>query len=623
MNKHEQEPEHGHCCDGCCDSCHEEENESKHLLPRLMLAFALLLTGWLVDRYFDWYIALPVYLIAYVIAGYDTVINAVKGVAKGRVFGECFLMTVATVGAFCIGDFAEGVAVMIFYGLGEYIQDLAVDKSSAAINTLIRMRPDHATIYENGKKTVVPPSEVKVGQVIAVAPGERVPLDGILLSSTASADTTAVTGESAPRDFVEGDEIISGIINMKSEILVKVTHSLSDSSTERIFRMVTEAREKKSRSERFITRFAKVYTPAVVGAAAVVALVPPIFLGNFSEWIHRGLIFLVASCPCAVVLSVPLTYFAGMGLASRNGILFKGGAYLERLAAVNTAAFDKTGTLTKGELEIVKISPAEGVSEEELLHMAAHAESKSAHPIAAAIAARGSCDSCQITDFEELTGGISAKVNDVQLVAGNTALTGVENDSPYTAVHVLREGKLLGSIYLADTPRDDAKAAVRDLKRLNIAPVMITGDGAAAAGETAAALDITKLYSQVLPGEKLDIVKKLNGTVAFVGDGINDAPALSGADIGIAMGGLGREAAMEAADVVIMDDSPSKVPLAVRIAKKVNHTAAFNITFALSFKALVLVLGAAGIANMWLAVFADVGVALIAVAVAVLRCRKV
>lgn len=623
MSEHEHEHEHGSCCCGC-DHCHaEEDNESRFLLPRLLIALVLLLTAWLMGRYLNRYLALPVYIAAYLTAGFDTVISAVKGLAKGGVFGECFLMTVATVGAFCIGDFAEGVAVMIFYGFGEYIQDLAVDKSSAGINALIRMRPDHAAIYENGIKTVVSPSEVKVGQVIAVAPGERVPLDGVLLSPAATADTTAVTGESVPRDFAEGDEIISGIINMKSEILVKVTHSLSDSSTERIFRMVTDAREKKSRSERFITRFAKIYTPVVVGAAVLLAFVPPIFLGSFSQWIHRGLIFLVASCPCAVVLSVPLTYFAGMGLASKNGILFKGGAYLERLAKIDTAAFDKTGTLTKGELEIVKISPADGVSENELLHMAAHAESKSEHPIAAAIAAKGRCDSCQVTDFAELTGGISAKVNNVRLVAGNTALTGVENDGPYTAVHVMREGEYLGSIYLADTPREDASEAVKALRRLNVTPVMITGDGAAAAGETAAALGITKLYSQVLPGEKLDIVKKLNGTVAFVGDGINDAPALSGADIGIAMGGMGREAAMEAADVVIMDDAPSKVPLAVKIARKVNHTAAFNISFALGFKALVLILGALGIANMWLAVFADVGVALIAVAAAVLRCRKV
>ncbi len=615
---------HEHCGCGGCGHCHEEdEAEGRFLLPRLLTALALLIAGWVMGRYLRWYFTLPVYLLAYAVAGYDTVISAVKGIAHGHGFDECFLMTVATVGAFCIGDFTEGVAVMIFYGLGEYIQDKAVDKSSAGINALIRMRPDHAAIYENGVKTVVEPGQVKVGQIIAVAPGERVPLDGVLLSPSAVADTQAVTGESVPRDFSEGDDIVSGMINMKSEILIKVTHTLSDSSTERIFRMVTEAREKKSRSERFITKFAKIYTPCVVGAAAVLAFVPPVFVGHLGEWVHRGLIFLVASCPCAVVLSVPLTYFAGMGLASRCGILFKGGAYLERLAKIDTAAFDKTGTLTKGKPEIVETRPAEGVTEEELLHLAAHAESKSEHPIAAAIAAKGRCDSCAVTDFAELTGGISAKINGVELVAGSAKLTGVSDDSPYTAVHVQSGGRYMGSIYLADTPREDAAAAVSALKRLGVTPVMITGDNPAAAEAAAQKLGIGEVHAKVLPGEKLDIIRGLKGTVAFAGDGVNDAPALSGADIGIAMGGLGREAAMEAADVVIMDDVPSKVPLAVKIARKVNRTAAFNIAFALSVKALVLVLGAAGIANMWLAVFADVGVALIAVAVAVMRSRRV
>ena len=529
-------------------------------------------------------------------------------------------MTIATIGAFCIGDFAEGVAVMIFYGLGEYIQDKAVDKSSDSINALIRLRPDHAAIYEDGKKTVVKPSQVKVGQTIAVAPGERIPLDGVLLSPSATADTCALTGESVPRDFAEGDEVLSGMINMKSEILIRVTRTLEDSSTERIFRMVTEAREKKSHSERFITRFARAYTPIVVVAAALLAFVPPIFAGNLAEWVHRGLIFLVASCPCAVVLSVPLTYFAGMGLASRNGILFKGGVYLEQLAGLNTAAFDKTGTLTKGQLEIVEVSPADGISETQLLNIAAAAESQSEHPIGKAIAAKGS--ESVVTDFKELTGGISATVDGAEILAGNSALTGITSHSPYTAVHVLRNDKYIGSIFLADTPREDAKSAIRELRKLGVSTVMITGDNRAAAEAAAVELGISKVHSQVLPEEKLNIIRSLEGTVAFAGDGVHDAPALSGADIGIAMGGLGREAAMEAADVVIMDDSPSKVPLAVRIARKVNHTAAFNIAFALTVKALVLLLGAFGMAGMWLAVFADVGAALIAVAVAVLNLRS-
>ncbi|MGN1097439.1 MAG: HAD-IC family P-type ATPase, partial [Clostridia bacterium] len=359
-NKHEHERAHSQC--GCdCGGCGHEEEESRFLLPRLLIAAAVLLAA-----IFSGFV--PLYFAAYIIAGYDVVISAVKGIFNGGVFNENFLMTIATIGAFCIGEYPEGVAVMIFYGLGEYIQDKAVDKSSDSINELIRLRPDHASIYSDGKKTVVSPSDVKVGDVITVAPGERIPLDGVLLSPSAVGDTCAITGESVPREFNQGAQMLSGIINMKSEILIEVTHTLENSSTERIFRMVTEAREKKSRSERFISRFAKVYTPVVVIAALILAFIPPIFVGNLSEWVHRGLIFLVASCPCAVVLSIPLTYFAGMGLASRNGILFKGGVYLEQLAKLNTAAFDKTGTLTKGELEVTAISPADGISEEELLH---------------------------------------------------------------------------------------------------------------------------------------------------------------------------------------------------------------------------------------------------------------
>lgn len=608
-------------CDCCCRS-HEsgcqgcgEKEKNTYLLPRLIIALALLAAALLTDF-------TPLYFIAYAAAGIDVVVAAVKGIFKGGIFNENFLMTLATVGAFCIGEYPEGVAVMIFYGLGEYIQDLAVDKSSGSINALIRMRPDRARLYSGGEKTVVSPSEVKVGNIIAVEPGERVPLDGVLLSEAAVGDTCAITGESVPRDFKKGDEILSGIINMKSEILIEVTHTLEDSSTERIFRMVTEARENKSRSERFISRFAKAYTPVVVFAALILAFVPPIFLGNLSEWVHRGLIFLVASCPCAVVLSVPLTYFAGMGLASRNGILFKGGAYMEQLASLKTAAFDKTGTLTRGKLKIAEISPAEGVEKAELLRLAAAAESASEHPVGRAIAE--GCGNCsEASGFEELTGGVRAVVEGSEITAGGSALTGIEASNPNTAVHVLKDGKYIGSIYLADTPRPDSAAAVSELNKMGVETVMITGDNNNAAAAAARELGIENFYADVLPREKLSIIKNLNGITAFVGDGVNDSPALSGADIGIAMGGMGREAAMEAADVVIMDDAPSKVPLAVKIAKKVFRTAVFNIAFALVFKAAVLILGAFGLANMWLAVFADVGVALIAVAAAVLRSRKI
>ncbi len=608
------------CCQGCeSGRCHEHEHEDglmERLLPlRLCVAGAVLIVAVLSEY-------IPLYFIAYVIAGIDVVISAVKGLFKGRVFNEMFLMTLATVGAFAIKSYSEAVAVMIFYGLGEYIQDKAVDKSSDSINALIRLRPDHAWILKDGQKTSASPSEVKIGDVIAVLPGERIPLDGELLSDKAVIDTSAITGESVPRDYRAGNEILSGTINLKSEITLKVTHALEDSSTERIFRAVTEARENKSRSEEFISRFAAVYTPAVVICALILAFVPPIFLGNLSGWVHRGLIFLVASCPCALVLSVPLTYFAGIGLASRNGILFKGSVYLEQLAKLNTAAFDKTGTLTKGELEVTSIVPAEGVSEKELINAAAGAEKNSEHPIGAAIAALGGAEA-EVKDFCELTGGVSAVVDGKKITAGNTALTGIESSLPGTAVHILADGKALGSIYLSDALRADAPAAVDALKKMNVECVMITGDSDSAARSTAEILGVDKVYSQVLPTQKLDIVKSLEGVTAFVGDGINDSPALSGADIGIAMGGMGREAAMEAADAVIMDDSPSKVALAVRIAKKVYNTAVFNIAFALLIKFAVLVSGALGIANMWLAVFADVGVALIAVAIAVVRCRKI
>lgn len=610
-HQHEHEHHHEHCSCGCGHDC--GDNDSKFLLPRLLAALALLAASILTDF-------IPLYFAAYIIAGYDVIFAAVKGLIHGKIFNESFLMSIATIGAFIIGDYAEGVAVMVFYGLGEFIQDKAVDKSSDSINELIRLRPDHACIVKDGRKFQVPPSEVKIGDIIAVAPGERVPLDGVLISDSATADTSALTGESLPRDYKKGEELLSGIINTKSEITLSVTQTLENSSTERIFKMVTEARENKSKSERFISRFAAIYTPAVVIAALLLAFVPPIFVGNLTSWVHRGLIFLVASCPCALVLSVPLTYFAGMGLASKNGILFKGSVYMEQLAGLDTAAFDKTGTLTKGRLEIFDIS-ANGVSKDELIKIAACAERYSEHPIGKAIA-KMYTEEADISEFTELTGGVSAVVNGDKITAGNTALTGIESQSPNTAVHVLKNGEHIGSLYLADTIRPDSKAAIAKLETLGIGTAMITGDSSAAAMAAAKAIGIDEVYSEVLPTEKLNIVKGLKGITAFVGDGINDSPALSGANIGIAMGGMGREAAMEAADVVIMDDSPAKVPLAVLIARKVLNTAVFNITFALLIKAAVLILGAMGIANMWLAVFADVGVAVIAVAVAVLRCRK-
>ncbi len=599
--------EHEH---GCCG----EEGEEKEtlLLPRLIIALILLGAALYTKR-------LPLYIAAYAVSGADVVIAAVKGLFKGKVFNESFLMTLATVGAFIIGDYAEGVAVMIFYGFGEYIQDKAVDKSNDSINELISLRPDRARLVEDDGEKIVAPAEVKVGDIISVLPGERVPLDGVLISGSATADTSAITGESLPRDYSEGEEICSGVIALRSAIQLRVTKKLEDSSTERIFRMVTEARENKSSGERFITRFAVVYTPVIVFAALILAFVPPIFVGHLASWIHRGLIFLVASCPCALVLSVPLTYFAGIGLASRSGVLFKGSVFMERLAGVDTVAFDKTGTLTRGELSLVDF---DGEDREELFRLAACAERGSEHPIGRAISPLYSGEA-EITDFEELVGGVSATVDGVKVVAGNTALTGIRSNSPNTAVHVLKDGKYIGSLYLADTLRPESPDAASELAKMGIKTALITGDSTPAAEAAAKELGITEVHSSVLPDEKLNIIKGLAGKTAFVGDGINDSPALSGADVGIAMGGMGREAAMEAADVVIMDDSPAKVPLAVKIARKTLNTAVIVVAFALLVKLAVLVLGACGLANMWLAVFADVGVALIAVVIAVLMCRKV
>ncbi len=600
------ENEHEHGC-GCC---HEEEKEA-WLLPRLIVALVLLGAAIYTDK-------LALYAAAYIISGADVVIAAVKGLMKGKAFNESFLMTLATVGAFIIGDYAEGAAVMIFYGFGEFVQDKAVDKSNNSINDLIRLRPDRARIIEGEAEKIVAPSEVKVGDIISVLPGERVPLDGVLISDTAIADTSAITGESLPRDYKAGEELCSGVIALRSAIRLRVTKKLEDSSTERIFRMVTEAKENKSGGERFITRFAAIYTPVVVFAAILLAFVPPLFVGHLAAWVHRGLIFLVASCPCALVLSVPLTYFAGIGLASRSGVLFKGSVFMERLANVDTVAFDKTGTLTRGELALCGY---EG-DKAELFRLAACAERSSEHPIGRAVAQLYDGEA-EITDFKELVGGVSATVDGAKIVAGNTALTGIKNGSANTAVHVLKNGEYIGSLYLADTLRPESPAAISDLAELGIKTALITGDSASAAEEAAKKLGIGEVHSSVLPGEKLDIIKGIEGKTAFVGDGINDSPALSGAEVGIAMGGMGREAAMEAADVVIMDDSPAKVPLAVKIAKKTLNTAVIVVAFALLVKFAVLILGACGLANMWMAVFADVGVALIAVAIAVLRCRKV
>ena len=587
-------------------------------------------------------LSLATFLVAYFIIGGDVLWRAVRNILRGKVFDENFLMGLATVGAFIVGDFAEAVAVMLFYQVGELFQDYAVDQSRASIASLMNIRPDYANVQRGDSLEKVDPDEVKVDEIIVIKPGERVPLDAVVLSGSSSIDTSALTGESLPRDVDTGDALLSGCINISGLLTARVTKEYGESTVSKILDLVENAGNKKSESEHFITKFAAVYTPAVVIIAVLLALIPPLFVpgATFRDWIYRGLIFLVISCPCALVMSIPLSFFGGIGGASRRGILVKGSNYLEALAQTEIVVFDKTGTLTKGVFAVQKVVP-EGISESQLLEIAAYAESYSNHPISVSLkkAYQKPIDSARIRDVEEISGhGVTAHVDGKTIAAGNAKLMrrlGVAFEEPEdvigTVVHVAQDGVYRGYIVIADEIKDDAAFAIQELKAANIKQtVMLTGDAKKIGERVASQLGMDSVYTELLPVDKVAKVEELiaqkspRGKLAFVGDGINDAPVLARADIGIAMGGLGSDAAIEAADIVIMTDEPSKLATAIRVSQKTLRIVKENITFALLVKGVVLLLGAMGIASMWAAIFADVGVAILAIlnAIRMLNVKK-
>ena len=589
-------------------------------------------------------VQLGLFLIPYLIIGYDILKKAFKGIRNKQVFDENFLMAVATIGAIILGDYKEGVAVMLFYQVGELFQSYAIGKSRKNISELMDIRPDYANIVSDGETKTVSPYEVPVGSVIVVKPGEKVPLDGIVIEGSASIDTSALTGESVPREVKCGDEIISGCINNSGLLKIETTKEFSESTVSKILDLVENASSKKSKSENFITKFARVYTPFVCYSALFLAVVPPIIGGiatgefEFSKWIYRALTFLVISCPCALVISIPLTFFAGIGGASKAGILIKGSNYLEALSNAKIIAMDKTGTLTKGVFEVTKVNPV-NISEEKLLYYAASAECYSTHPISISLvnAYAKEINKEEVTDVTEIAGhGVSAKVGNDTVSVGNDKLMKLKNvkyiNEPFvgTVCHVVVNDEYAGYIVISDKLKDTSKSAILKMAKAGIKKtVMLTGDNKFAADLIAAELSIDEVHSELLPQDKVNIVEKLlsekgqKDKLVFVGDGINDAPVLTRADIGIAMGALGSDAAIEAADVVLMDDNPEKIPLAVGISKKCIKIVYENIYFAIGVKAICLLLGAFGIANMWTAIFADVGVMIIAVLNAIRALRGV
>ncbi|MDD3243672.1 MAG: heavy metal translocating P-type ATPase [Eubacteriales bacterium] len=572
---------------------------------------------------------LAVFLAAYFFLGWNVLLKAGKNIVRGKVFDENFLMALATVGAFALGEYPEGVAVMLFYQVGEWFEDFAVGRSRRSIAALMDIRPDRATVQRDGQNVTVPPEEVQVGEILVVDPGERVALDGVVTQGEALLDTAALTGESLPRTAVVGDEVYSGCIDLNARLHLRVTRLAEESTVAKILDMVENAAARKSHSEAFITRFARWYTPAVVIAAALLALIPSLITRQPAVWVQRALLFLVVSCPCALVISVPLSFFGGIGGASRAGVLIKGSNYLEALARADTIAFDKTGTLTRGEFSVSAIETKSGTAEV-LLETAALAEHISNHPIALSLqkAYAKPVDEKRVSNAQEMAGlGICAQVDGRQVYAGNARLMESQGISPAppegvgTQVHVAADGVYLGSILIRDTPKADAAKAIRDLKALGVRrTVMLTGDAPLVAKAVADEVGIDEYHAGLMPLDKVERVENLlgetsqgKGTLAFVGDGINDAPVLSRADVGIAMGALGSDAAIEAADIVIMDDSPARIAVAVRIARKTQRIVRQNVTFALAVKLVVMVLGALGYADMWAAVFADVGVSVLAI----------
>ena len=613
--------------------------KQKKSLQQILIALALVILLKLLLRVLP---ALPtpvellLYLIPYLVVGKDVLRKAIKGVKNRQPFDECFLMAVATVGAFALGDYVEGCAVILFYQIGELFQSVAVGKSRQSISSLMDIRPDYANVEdEDGKLEQVDPDDVEVGTVIVVQPGERVPIDGVIVEGTSALNTAALTGESLPRDVQTGDEVISGCVNMTGLLKVRTTKEFGESTVSKILDLVENSSMKKARAENFITRFARVYTPAVCYGALALAFLPPIVLllmgqpARFGDWIYRALTFLVISCPCALVISIPLSFFGGIGGASACGILVKGSTYLEELARTGIVVFDKTGTLTQGTFKVTGIHPANGITDEQLVEAAALAESWSKHPISLSIkAAYGKeIDSARVTDVEELGGhGVTAKVDGKPVAAGNArlmerlGLSAPAVSETGTVVHVAIDGRYAGYLLIADVVKPHSAEAIRALKAAGVRKtVMLTGDAEPVAKAVSAQLGLDEYHAGLLPGDKVDQIetliaaKKSKENLAFVGDGINDAPVLSRADVGIAMGALGSDAAIEAADVVLMDDDPAKIALAMRIARRTLRIVYENIVFALAVKFACLLLGAIGMASMWTAIFADVGVMVIAV----------
>ena len=610
----------------------------RKMLKRILTGSVFLAAAVVTEHFapgLPWFVYLAVYLISYVIIGGDVVKLALSNIGRGQVFDENFLMALATVGAFFVGDYPEAVAVMLFYQVGELFQSYAVNRSRKNIAQLMDIRPDYANVIRNGEEVKTEPEEVSVGELIRIRPGERIPLDGRVVQGSSSLDTMALTGESVPREAACGEEVISGCINLTGVLEVEVTKPYGESTVSKILDLVENASSRKAQAENFITRFARYYTPVVVCCAVALAFIPPLFLGGWSDWIYRGLTFLVVSCPCAVVISVPLSFFGGLGGAGRAGVLVKGSNYLEALAHAEIVVMDKTGTLTKGSFEVREVKPARSeenaamISPDALLELAALAESYSGHPISLSIrrACRQEPDRSRLGEVKELAGhGVQAEIDGRIIYAGNEKLMArqgivIPEDVPVgTIVYVAEEDRYLGCILIADELREDAEACIHGLKEQGVKRiVMLTGDRRETAEHVAAQIGLTELHADLLPGDKVDEVERLlasktpNGRLVFVGDGINDAPVLARADIGIAMGGLGSDAAIEAADVVIMTDEPSRIITAIRISRKTLGIVKQNIIFAIGVKILVLLLAAVGIANMWLAVFADVGVAVIAI----------
>jgi len=628
---HDHHEHDGHCCGH--EHSHEHSHEHGHdhggqskgrtLLIRVSAAVALLIVGYLIK-------GMPVlsavcFIAAYLAVGYDVVYRAFRNILRGEVFDENFLMTVASIGAMIMGEFAEGAAVMALYQMGEYFQDKAVDKSRASITALMDIRPDHANVLRNGEIVEVKPESVAVGEMILVKPGEKLPLDGVVVEGESALNTTALTGESLPRDVKPGDSVLSGCVNMQGVLTVRVTAAYGESTVAKILALVENSGDAKAQTERFITRFSRVYTPLVCLAAVLLAVIPSLFDGQWGAWVYRALTFLVISCPCALVISVPLTFFSGIGGASRRGILVKGANHLEMLAGLNAVVLDKTGTLTRGVFSVTQVEPV-GMSREELLDVAAHAECFSDHPISRSLkeAWGKAVDNSRVTDAEEIAGhGVQAKVEGRMVLAGNArmmqayGITAKPVAQTGTVVHVAVENAYCGYIVISDVIKEDAADAMAALKAAGVKDlVMLTGDREETAKAVAEQAGLTEYHAGLLPEDKVHRLESMLGgerRVAFVGDGINDAPVLRRADVGIAMGGVGSDAAIEAADVVLMDDRIGKVAVAIRIAKRTMSIARQNIVFALGVKLLVMLLGVFGIANMWLAVFADVGVAMLAI----------